>query len=140
MTRDDTATARLVEALDNRLQQIDAVACARVVAWAQETKVPLAELRVLLALAARDRPSPASDLTDYSGLSLDSIHPMLDHLRGRDYVAEEHRRYRLTDTGQELIAGLDAARRAGLRAYIAGLSSEERLQVEQALGLRREGT
>jgi DNA-binding MarR family transcriptional regulator len=129
------STDQLVDELTARLRRVDLVAWTRIVAWAEESDLSLEDLRLLLALAAADGARSAGELTELTGLSLDAVYRAIHRFHGRGYTREERRRHSLTDAGHELVAALDAAHRAGIEAYVAELSPEERRQIEVALGL-----
>jgi DNA-binding MarR family transcriptional regulator len=130
-----TSTKRLVEELMARLRRVDLVGWTRIVAWANESELSLEDLRLLLALAAADGARSASELAELAGLPLDAVYPAIHRFHGRGYTREERRRHSLTDAGHELVAAFDAAHRAGVEAYVAQLSPEERREIESALGL-----
>ena len=95
------------------------------------------DLRLLLALAVKldDGPAAISELAELAGFPLDVAYPATHRLRGRGYVREEGRHYSLSEQGQELFAGLDAAHRQGIQAYVDQLDAEERQQLEVAFGI-----
>jgi DNA-binding MarR family transcriptional regulator len=139
MTTHTTSTDPLVEALATRLRLMDIVGWQRIAAWAEETELSFEDLRLLLALAAKmgEGPSPISELADLAGFSLDIAYPAIHRLRGRGYLREEGRRYALSQQGQELVAGLDAARREGIQAYVDQLSPDESRRLDTAFGIAR---
>ncbi len=136
MTKPTPSTDPLVEALATRLRRVDLVAWQRIAAWAEKLGLSLEDLRLLLALNMEDGPTGVSELADLAGLSLDAAYPAIHGLRGRGYLLEERRQYALTDRGQELVAGLDAAHREGLQAYVDHLDPHEHRRLEEAFGLR----
>ena len=97
------------------------------------------DLRLLLALAVKmdDGPAAISELAELAGFPLDVAYPATHRLRGRGYVREEGRHYSLSEQGRELFAGLDAAHRQGIRAYVDQLDPNERQQLEAAFGIAR---
>ena len=123
----------LVEELLMRLRRVDLTGWAQITRRAEELMLSFEDLRLLLAITAREDASSVSDLAHDSGLSLDAAYPAVSHLRGRGYLHEERRRYRLTEKGQELIALLDAAHREGIQAYVDGLDPIERQQLDDAI-------
>ena len=134
-----TSTDPLVEVLATRLRTIDLVAWQRIATWAEQSELSFEDLRLLLALAMKmdDGPAAISELADLSGFSLDVAYPATHRLRGRGYLVEERRQYSLSQQGQELVATLDAAHRAGIQAYVDQLDPDERRQVEAAFGIAR---
>ena len=130
-----TSTDPLVEALATRLRRLDLLGWKRIAAWAEQSELSLADLRLLLALAVKTDEGPAvvSELADLAGYSPDVAYPAIHRLRGRGYLREERRQYSLTQQGLELVAGLDAARREGIQAYVNQLEREERQGLYEAL-------
>jgi DNA-binding MarR family transcriptional regulator len=121
-------TDPLVEALATRLRVLDLVGWRRIATLAQEFELSFEHLRLLLALAVKvdDGPTATSELAQLAGLPLDVAYPATHRLRGRGYLREEHRKFALTEKGQELVASLDAAHREGIQAYVDQLDPEER--------------
>jgi hypothetical protein len=134
-----TSTDPLVEVLATRLRRVDLVGWQRIATWAEESELSFEDLRLLLALAAKmaDGPAAVSELADLAGFSLDVAYPAIHRLRGRGYLREEHRRYALSPQGQELVAGLDAARREGIQAYVDQLGPDETRRLDAAFGIAR---
>jgi DNA-binding MarR family transcriptional regulator len=134
-----TSTDPLVEAIAARLRRLDLVGWQGIAAWAEESGMSFEDLRLLLALAVKEDDGPAaiSELAELAGFPLDVAYPATHRLRGRGYVREEGRHYSLSEQGQELFAGLDAAHRQGIRAYVDQLDAEERQQLEAAFGIAR---
>jgi DNA-binding MarR family transcriptional regulator len=134
-----TSTDPLVEALATRMRQIDLIAWQRIAAWAEQSDLSFADLRLLLALAVKmdDGPAAVSELADLAGFSPDVAYPATHRLRGRGYLHEERREYSLTQKGQELVAKLDAAHRDGIQAYVNQLNPDERQQLDAAFGIAR---
>jgi DNA-binding MarR family transcriptional regulator len=134
-----TSTDPLVEALATRMRQIDLIAWQRIAAWAEQSDLSFADLRLLLALAVKmdDGPAAVSELADLAGFSPDVAYPATHRLRGRGYLHEERREYSLTQKGQELVAKLDAAHRDGIQAYVDQLNPDERQQLDAAFGIAR---
>jgi len=134
-----TSTDPLVEALATRLRLIDLVAWQRIAMWAEQSELSFEDLRLLLALAMKtdDGPAAVSELADLAGFSLDVAYPAIHRLRGRGYLEEERRRYSLSQQGQELVAMLDAAHRAGIQAYVDQLSPDDRRPFDAAFGIAR---
>jgi DNA-binding MarR family transcriptional regulator len=134
-----TSTDPLVEVLATRLRRMDLVGWQRTAAWAEESELSFEDLRLLLALAAKmaDGPAAISELADLAGFSLDVAYPAIHRLRGRGYLHEEHRQYSLSRQGQELVAGLDAARREGIQAYVDQLGPDETRRLDAAFGIVR---
>ncbi len=122
-----TSTDPLVEALATRLRLIDVVAWQRIAMWAEESELSFEDLRLLLALMQKmdDSPAPVSELAELAGFSLDVAYPAIHSLRGRGYLREERRHYGLSQQGQELVAGLGAAHREGVQAYVDQLDRDE---------------
>jgi DNA-binding MarR family transcriptional regulator len=137
ISRGQTSTDPLVEALTTRLRRIDLIAWAKITARAEELGLSFEDLRLLLALAVKDGPCSVSDLARISGLSLEAAYPAVHQLRGRGYLREERRRYLLTEDGRELIATLDAAHREGIQAYVDGLDPRERQRLDEAVRISR---
>jgi DNA-binding MarR family transcriptional regulator len=134
-----TSTDPLVEALATRMRQIDLIAWQRIAAWAEQSELSFADLRLLLALAVKmdDGPAAVSELADLAGFSPDVAYPATHRLRGRGYLHEERREYSLTQKGQALIARLDAAHRDGIQTYVDQLNPDERQQLDAAFGIAR---
>ena len=84
-----------------------------------------------------DGPVPVSELSEIAGFSLDVAYPAIHGLRRRGYLHEERRQYSLSEEGQELVAGLDAAHREGIQAYVDTLDSDERQRLRQAFAIAR---
>jgi DNA-binding MarR family transcriptional regulator len=137
MTRPTPPTDPLVEAITTRLRRVDLVAWQRIAAWAEKLELSFEDLRLLLALRIEDGPIEVSALADLAGLPLDAAYPAIHSLRGRGYLREERRRYTLSEQGQELVAGLDAAHREGIEAYVDHLDPHERRRLEEAFGIAR---
>lgn len=129
-----TSTDQLVEVLATRLRRIDLVGWRRIAAWAEESQLSFEHLRLLLVLAVKtdDDPISVSELGDLAGLALEAAYPATHTLHGRGYLREERRRYSLTEQGQELVAGLDAAHREGIQAYVETLDRDERARLVKA--------
>ena len=123
-----TSTDPLVDVLATRLRRLDLVGWQRIATWAEESELSFEDLRLLLAFAlkADDGPAAISELAELAGFSLEIAFPVTHRLRGRGYLAEEQRRYSLTEQGRELVAMLDAAHREGIQAYVDTIDSEER--------------
>jgi hypothetical protein len=134
-----TSTDPLVEALATRLRLIDLVAWQRIATWAEQSELSFEDLRLLLALAFKmdEGPATVSELADLAGFPLDVAYPATHSLRGRGYLREERRQYVLSQQGQELVAGLDAAHREGIQAYVDGINREERQRLSKALAITR---
>jgi DNA-binding MarR family transcriptional regulator len=134
-----TSTDSLVEALATRLRRMDLVGWKRIAAWAEESGLSFEDLRLLLALAVKmdDGPAAVSELADLAGFPLDIAYPATHRLRGRGYLREEGRHYSLSEQGRELVAGLDATHRQGIRAYVDQLDPNDRQQLEAAFGIAR---
>jgi hypothetical protein len=134
-----TSTDPLVETLVARLRRMDLVAWQRIATWAEESELSFADVRLLLALAAKmdDGPAAVSELADMAGFSPDVAYPATHRLRGRGYLREEGRHYSLSQQGEELVAMLDAAHREGIQAYVDQLSPDETQQLDAAFGLER---
>jgi DNA-binding MarR family transcriptional regulator len=136
-----TSTDPLVEAIATRLRLMDLIGWQRIATWAEESELSFEDLRLLLALALKidDGPVAVSELADLSGFSLDVAYPVIHRLRGRGYLREEHRRFALTQQGQELVAKLDAAHREGIQSYVDQLDRDERQRLREAFGTTLEG-
>ena len=134
-----TSTDPLVEVLVARLRLMDLVAWQRIAAWAEESELSFADVRLLLALAAKrdDGPAAVSELADLAGFSPDVAYPATHRLRGRGYLREESRHYSLSEQGQELVAKLDAAHREGIEAYVGQLGQDETRRLDAAFGITR---
>ena len=133
------STDPLVEVLAARLRLMDLVAWQRIARWAEESELSFADLRLLLALAAKrdDGPAAVSELADLAGFSPDVTYPAIHRLRGRGYLREERRQYSLSQQGQGLVAKLDAVHREGIEAYVDQLSPEETRRLDAAFGIAR---
>ena len=135
-----TSTDPLVVALANRMRRMDLVGWKRIAAWAEQSELSFADLRLLLALAVKmddDGPAAVSELADIAGFSPDVAYPAIHRLRGRGYLREERRQYSLSQEGQHLVASLDAAHREGIQAYVDKLDDDERQQLRQAFATPR---
>jgi DNA-binding MarR family transcriptional regulator len=130
-----TSTDRLVDKLAGRLRVIDLVGWRRIVTYADQAELSLADLRLLFTLAIEDRPMAASELAELSGLPLGSVYSPIHRLHGRGYAEERHRRHSLTDAGRQVVADLEQAHREGIRAYVAELDADERRRLKGALGV-----
>jgi DNA-binding PadR family transcriptional regulator len=130
-----TSTDPLVETLATRLRRMDLVGWQRIATWAEQSELSFEDLRLLLALAVKmdDGPAAISELADLAGFSLDVAYPAIHRLRGRGYLSEEGRQYSLSQQGRELVAGLDAAHREGIQAYVDKLDPDERDRLRKAL-------
>jgi DNA-binding MarR family transcriptional regulator len=139
MTTRTTSTDPLVEVLSTRLRLMDLVGWQRIATWAEESELSFEDLRLLLALAAKmgDGPAAVSELADLAGFSHEVAFPATHRLRGRGYLREERRRYSLSPQGQELVAGLDAAHREGIQAYVDQLGPDETRRLDAAFGIPR---
>jgi DNA-binding MarR family transcriptional regulator len=139
MTTRTTSTDPLVEVLSTRLRLMDLIAWQRIATWAEESELSFEDLRLLLALAAKmdDGPAAVSELADLAGFSHEVAFPATHRLRGRGYLREERRRYSLSPQGQELVAGLDAAHREGIQAYVDQLGPDETRRLDAAFGIPR---
>jgi DNA-binding MarR family transcriptional regulator len=127
-----TSTDPLVEAFAARMRRMDLVAWQRIAAWAERAELSLENLRLLLALEIADGPAAVSELADLAGLSLRAAYPAVHDLRDRGYLREEQRRYALTEHGNDLMAGLNAAHRVGIQAYVDQLDPSERRRLDEA--------
>ena len=132
-----TSADPLVEVLVTRLRVLDLIGWQRVAAWAEESGLSFEDLRLLLACAVKvdEGPVVVSDLAELAGFPLEVAYPAVHALRRRGYLAEEGRRYSLSDKGKELVATLDAAHREGLRAYVDQLDPDERQRLDAAFGI-----
>jgi len=130
-----TETDLLVEALAARLRRLDLVGWQRIASWAERSELSFAHLRILLALTIEDRPAEVSDLAEKSGLPLNVAYPAIHDLARRGYLREESRRYEPTERGQDMLATLDEAHRAGIQAYVDQLDPKERRRLDEAFGI-----
>ena len=133
------STDPLVEALATRLRLLDLIGWRQIATWAEESEFSFEDLRLLLALALKidDGPAAVSDLADLAGFSLEVAYPATHRLQRRGYLREEHRRFVLTEQGQELVARLDAAHREGIQAYVDQLDPDERQLLEKTFANRQ---
>jgi DNA-binding MarR family transcriptional regulator len=133
------STDSLVEALATRLRRMDLVGWQGVATWAEQSGLSFEDLRLLLALALKvdDGPAAVSELADLAGFSLEVAYPAIHRLRGRGYLREEHRRFALTEQGQEAVARLDAAHREGIQAYVDQLDPDERQLLQKTFADER---
>jgi DNA-binding MarR family transcriptional regulator len=133
------STDPLVEALATRLRLLDLIGWRRIATWAEESGFSFEDLRLLLALALKidDGPVAVSELADLAGFSLEVAYPATHRLQRRGYLREEHRRFALTQQGQELVARLDAAHLEGIQAYVDQLDPDERQLLEKSFADRR---
>jgi DNA-binding MarR family transcriptional regulator len=131
------STDPLVDVLATRLRLMDLIGWQRIATWAEESQLSFEDLRLLLALAlkADDGPAPVSELGELAGLPLDVAYPAIHGLRRRGYLNEERRQYSLSEQGQELVAGLDEARRKGIEAYLDALGPDERQRLRTAFAI-----
>lgn len=134
MDTDTTSTELLVEVLSTRLRRIDVVGWRRIATWAEESDLSFEHLRLLLVLAVKtdDGPTSVSELGDLAGLAPEAAYPATHALHGRGYLREERRRYALTEQGLDLVAGLNAAHREGVQAYVETLDRDERERLVKA--------
>lgn len=132
-----TSPDPLVEVLVTRLRVLDLVGWQRIAAWAEESGLSFEDLRLLLAggLKVDDGPAPVSELAELAGFPLDVAFPAAHSLRRRGYLVEEGRQYSLSEKGKELVAGMDAAHREGIQAYVEKLDPDERQRLEAAFGI-----
>ncbi|MET0616104.1 MAG: hypothetical protein ABW142_11700 [Thermoleophilaceae bacterium] len=128
-----------MEVLVTRLRVLELIGWQRVAAWAEESGLSFEDLRLLLASAVTvdEGPVVVSDLAELAGFPLEVAYPAVHGLRRRGYLAEEGRRYSLSDKGKELVATLDDAHREGLRAYVDQLDPDERQRLDAAFGIAR---
>ena len=133
------STDPLVEALAARLRVLDLIGWRQVATWAEESEFSFEDLRLLLALALTidDGPTAVSELAELAGFSLEVAYPATHRLQRRGYLREEHRRFVLTEQGQELVARLDAAHREGIQAYVDQLDPDERQLLEKTFANRQ---
>lgn len=133
------STDPLVEALAARLRVLDLIGWRQVATWAEESEFSFEDLRLLLALALKidDGPAAVSELAALAGFSLEVAYPATHRLQRRGYLSEEHRRFVLTEQGQELVARLDAAHREGIQAYVDQLDPDERQLLEKTFANRQ---
>jgi DNA-binding MarR family transcriptional regulator len=133
------STDPLVEALAARLRVLDLIGWRQVATWAEESEFSFEDLRLLLALALKidDGPAAVSELAELAGFSLEVAYPATHRLQRRGYLREEHRRFVLTEQGQELVARLDAAHREGIQAYVDQLDPDERQLLEKTFANRQ---
>jgi DNA-binding MarR family transcriptional regulator len=133
------STDPLVEALAARLRVLDLIGWRQVATWAEESEFSFEDLRLLLALALKidDGPAAVSELAELAGFSLEVAYPATHRLQRRGYLREEHRRFVLTEQGQELVARLDAAHREGIQAYVDQLDPDERRLLEKTFANRQ---
>ncbi len=137
MTTPTAPTDPLVEALAERLHQVDLVGWQRIAAWAEKLELSFEDLRLLLALKMENGPTGISELAGLAGLSLDAAYPAVHRLRGRGYLREEQRQYSFSDQGRELVATLDEAHREGIQAYVDHLDPLERRRLDEAFEIAR---
>jgi DNA-binding MarR family transcriptional regulator len=129
----DTSTLaeRLAGELTRLLGNIELAAWAPVVAWAEESGLSLEDVRILLALDSQPLASaPALVIADVSGLSLDTVYRRLPALVAAGYITHDGNMYDLTDDGDLALEAIEAARRAGLRAYLREMDPEQQLLLE----------
>jgi DNA-binding MarR family transcriptional regulator len=132
-----TSTDPLVEVIATRLRVMDLVGWQQIAKWAEESALTFEDLRLLLGLALKkdDEPAAVSELADLAGFSLPVAYPAIHRLQRRGYVREQHRRYSLTQEGQDLVGRLEAAHREGIQAYVAQLDRQERQRLSSAFGV-----
>ena len=130
------STDPLVEALATRLRLLDLIGWRQVATWAEESEFSFEDLRLLLALALKIDDGPAA-VSELAGFTLEVAYPATHRLQRRGYLREEHRRFVLTEQGQELVARLDAAHREGIQAYVDQLDHDERQLLEKNFADRR---
>jgi DNA-binding MarR family transcriptional regulator len=112
----------------SNLSALEVRLAGRVLGWAGDTGLAVAELRLLLALADAG-PLSGGQAAVAAGLSPDAGYGAVEGLRRRDLVAEDRRRYRLTGEGTALVDRMHATRRAGVRAFLDGLAPAEQATV-----------
>jgi hypothetical protein len=129
-----TSSGALADALAPRLRLMDLLGWQRIATWAEQSELSFEDLRLLLALALKmdDGSATVGELAELAGFSLDVAYPATHSLRGRGYLREEHRKYSLSEQGQELVATLDAAHREGIQAYVDTLDQHERDRLRAA--------
>jgi DNA-binding MarR family transcriptional regulator len=134
-----TMSNQLVEALAARLRVLDLIGWRQVATWAEESEFSFEDLRLLLALAIKidDGPVAVSEVAELAGFTLEVAYPATHRLQRRGYLREEHRRFVLTEQGQELVARLDAAHREGIQAYVDQLDPDERRLLEKTFANRQ---
>jgi DNA-binding MarR family transcriptional regulator len=132
MTTAAMSTDPLVDALATRMLRMDLVCWQRITAWAEQYELSFANLRLLLALTIEEGSTTVAELAELAGLSLQAAYPAIHELQSRGYLREERRRYAVTERGEDLLAGLDAAHRDGIRAYVDGLDPSERRRLDGA--------
>jgi DNA-binding MarR family transcriptional regulator len=104
-----------------------------------ELELSLSQLKLLMVLS-REGEQPLKDLAEKLVLSLPAASRAVDGLHRRDMVVrredDEDRRQKriaITDTGQEVVATLSAARLAGIETFIASLTPDEQENLARAL-------
>jgi DNA-binding MarR family transcriptional regulator len=129
----------LIEALAARLRVLDLIGWRRIATWAEQSELSFEDLRLVLAVAVKADEGPVviSELAELAGFSLEVAYPATHRLQRRGYLSEEHRRFVLTEQGQELVARLDAAHREGIQAYVDQLEPDERELLEKTFANRQ---
>ena len=104
-----------------------------------ELELSLSQLKLLMVLS-RDGELPLKDLAEHLVLSLPAASRAVDGLHRRDMVVRREddvdrrqKRIAITETGQEVVSSLSAARLAGIETFIATLTSQEQENLARAL-------
>jgi DNA-binding MarR family transcriptional regulator len=107
---------------------------------AAELDLSLSQIHALFVLSHSDRELGLSELAERVGLSVAATGRAVDVLVRHDLVSRHEdlddrriKRIVLTPAGQDRIVRLNAARREGLRQFVATLSDTEREQFSAAL-------
>jgi DNA-binding MarR family transcriptional regulator len=112
----------------------------RVFRAAADLDLSLAQLQGLCVLGVGERPLALHELCDHMGLSVGATSRAVDALYRDGYVTRREdetdrrvKRIAITAAGRDVIARLDEARRAGLHAFAATLTDDERDGLSRAL-------
>jgi DNA-binding MarR family transcriptional regulator len=107
---------------------------------AAELELSMSQLRALFLLDSDDAEFAVHELADMIGLSMAATGRALDHLvraglvsRREDQADRRVKRIAITAKGRRAMAGLEKARRSGLRRFAEGLEDAEREGLSRAL-------
>jgi DNA-binding MarR family transcriptional regulator len=125
----------LVSELETRLTELDLHVAARVADARTALGLSPEEARLLAVLATRTAGMTPSDLAQASGMAIGTVYPAVHRLRRHRYAHETMRRYSPTDAGRSAVASVEAARRAGIEAYVAQLAPDDRQRLEDTVGV-----
>jgi DNA-binding MarR family transcriptional regulator len=123
----------LVQAVDARFEQVDALVGAHIVRWIEESRLDLHEARVLFALSNASGAMTGTEISEATGLDVDSAFQAVHRLHGRGLTCEGARRHELSERGRELMRSFAHAREEGVRAYLGSLDAGEQRKLGRVL-------